>query len=147
MRPADQNKADPDPTSLELQGAQDRAWKLHEELKTILPKTYVRSRSNFFKRVASRKAVSVYFSRDGKDHRRDYVLGSGASKHLVSRNMLTAEEKRTIRKSLHPIEMNTASGPVRATEEVQIYVKDLDIYVWAMILDNVPPLLSIWANL
>ena len=107
-----------------------------------MPDTYVRSRIICYKGVSRRKVFSMHFTRDGKDHRRDYVLDSGVSKHLVSRSMLTASELKTIRKALHPVRMNTASGQVRAAEEVQIFIKDLGIFVWAMILEHVPPLIS-----
>jgi hypothetical protein len=61
----------------------------------------------------------------------------------VSRDTLTGEERATIRLLRKQIPIQTANGVIYVTEEVDVYVHDLDITVTALLVENSPPLLSL----
>ena len=72
-----------------------------------------------------------------------FVVDSGASYHLVSKNYLHKKEIKTIRRSLTPVHLSTANGEVIAEYTALLYVKELGVCVEAYILDDVPPVLSL----
>jgi len=63
---------------------------------------------------------------------RKYILDSGASFHLVDDETLTKEEKDTI-ETCKSITSETANGEFVVSRRCKIYVKELDIYVWAFL--------------
>ena len=73
--------------------------------------------------------------------RRELMIDSGASYHIVGKKELTAEERKMIRKLADPIPLSTANGPTWATEETDIYVHELDIWVVAVLLEDSPAVL------
>ena len=66
---------------------------------------------------------------------RNYIIDSGASFHLVASGTLSREEKATMKYVGRPIPITTANGEVKVHAQVRVYVKELEIYVWAYVLD------------
>ena len=73
---------------------------------------------------------------------RSYIVDSGASFHLVSRDELTDQEKTIIALN-EPIPIQTANGEVELNEKFQIFVRDLKVRVWAHILPDTVAVLSL----
>ena len=63
---------------------------------------------------------------------RKYILDSGASFHLVDPETLTEDERATIEKCAS-ITLETANGEVVVNRRCLIYVKELDVCVWAFL--------------
>ena len=79
------------------------------------------------------------FSRHGRSH----IVDSGASHHLISRQVLTLKQQKTVREAMYVIAIQTAEKDVVCHWEADVWVKDLQIFVVAFVLDtDVPPLLS-----
>ena len=74
---------------------------------------------------------------------RRYIVDSGASFHLVSKNNLNSKERHTIVSLDRPIPIQTANGEVELNEKVRICVHDLNVYVWAHLLPNTVAVLSL----
>ena len=74
---------------------------------------------------------------------RDYLVDSGSSFHVVGDDDLTTDEIKTVKLLKKPMILDTANGETRATHEMKAYVKDLGIFVRAIILAGSPPLLSL----
>ena len=73
---------------------------------------------------------------------REFVVDSGASMHVVSKSDLNQAELETVVTSRSPTTM-TANGEVRTTEEATVYVKQLDLFVKVMLLEETPTVLSL----
>ena len=74
---------------------------------------------------------------------RYYMVDSGASLHVVSYRDLTVRERRRLRKLDVPLQLTTANGATNATHTAEVYVRELDITVVALVLGSSPPLLSL----
>ena len=72
-----------------------------------------------------------------------FIADTGASLHLVDRGSLTAEQCKRIRKATKATALNTANGLVWSSEVIDIYIKELDITITALVLDSTVPVLSI----
>ena len=59
--------------------------------------------------------------------RREFVVDSGASMHMVSEKDLNSAELETMKTSRSPTTMMTANGEVRTNKEATICVKQLDL--------------------
>ena len=110
--------------------ARSAAWKLRKEL---FPKD---KKEEFY---VTHEPVAACVAHNP----REYVVDSGASFHLISRKDLTKRELQTVRPAEEPQTLATANGVVQATQEAEIYAKDLDLIVRALILEDVPPVLSL----
>ena len=66
----------------------------------------------------------------------DLQLVSGASLHMMRNNELTSGEEDTISRSKEPTVITTAGGKAEPTEEVAVYVNDLDVFVTKMLLED-----------
>ena len=75
--------------------------------------------------------------------KREFVADSGASMHMVSKKDLNKAELETVRISTNPIMVVTANGEVPAKEEAAVYVRELDLFVTLMLLENTPAVLSL----
>ena len=73
---------------------------------------------------------------------RKYILDSGASFHLVDNETLTKEEQATIEKCAS-ITSETANGEVVVNRRCLIYVKELNLYVWAFLHKDTVCVLSL----
>ena len=61
----------------------------------------------------------------GQQSHRDIIVDSGASLHIVCKETLTGEERARVRKMGKPVELFTANGLVKATEEVDVRIEML----------------------
>ena len=59
-----------------------------------------------------------------------FVFDSRASMHMPSKKDLSSEELETLRRSRTPTSEVTANGKVQTYEEAQVYVHDLDLFVF-----------------
>ncbi len=75
--------------------------------------------------------------------RRQFIVDSGASFHLICRKLMTHDERKTIRQASAPITMHTANGVVSADLIGTVFVYQLGMEVECYILPDVPPLLSL----
>ena len=74
---------------------------------------------------------------------RMFVIDSGASMHMLSKSDSSSDELDTLRRSRTPVTVKTANGEVQTTQEAQVYVHDLDLFVRVQLLDNTPAVLSL----
>ena len=74
---------------------------------------------------------------------RKFMVDSGASTHVVSKKDLNSAELETMRISRIPSTVMTANGDVQIREEATVYVKDWDIFVTVMLLEETPAVLSL----
>ena len=75
--------------------------------------------------------------------RREIIVDSGASNHMIGINQLRASEKESIRDLSVPFFVQTAHGVVPCAEEARIYLRDLKQWVWAQLLEDSPAVLSL----
>ena len=113
-----------------------RAWKL---AKNVL-KLKEHQRAAFFSPSENRclPAPSTL-----KLEEREFVVDSGASMHMISKNDLSNAEMDTLTKSCSPTIVITANGEVQTHEETLVYAKELDIFLTMKVLDNTPAVLSL----
>ena len=69
---------------------------------------------------------------------REFVVDSGASMHMVSKRDLNSAELETMRTSSGPMTVMTADGEVRTNNEAMVYVKQSDLFVTVMLLQETP---------
>ena len=64
--------------------------------------------------------------------------------HMVSRKDLSSAELKIMRTSRSPTTVMTVKGEVQTREEATEYVKQLDLFVKVMFLEETPAVLSLW---
>ena len=69
---------------------------------------------------------------------RKFVVDSGASMHMVSKTDLNSAELETMRISKNPTTVMTANGEVLTREEATVFVKELELFVTVMLLEDTP---------
>ena len=74
---------------------------------------------------------------------KEFVVDSGASMHMVSKKDLNSAELETMRTSRSPTTVMTANGEVQTREEATVCVKQLDLFVKVMLLEETPAVLSL----
>ena len=62
--------------------------------------------------------------------------------HMVSKKDLNSAELETMRISRNLATVMTANGEVQTREESTVYVKELDLFVTVMLLEEIPAVLS-----
>ena len=62
--------------------------------------------------------------------------------HMVSKKDLTSAELETMRIPRNPTAVITANGEVQTREEATVFVKELDLFVTVMLLEEIPAVLS-----
>ena len=67
---------------------------------------------------------------------RGFVVDSGASMHMISKNDLNSAEMDTLTKSCSPTIVITAYGEVQTHEEATVYVKELDLFLTMKVLEG-----------
>ena len=77
-----------------------------------------------------------------KSEERDFVVDSGSSMHMISKRDLNSAELETMRTSGSPTTVMTADGEVQTREEATVHVKQLDLFVQVMLLEESPAVLS-----
>ena len=75
---------------------------------------------------------------------REFVVDSGASMHMVSKRDLNSAELETMRTSRSPTTVMAANGEVQTREEATENVKESDLFVTVLFLEETPPVLSLW---
>ena len=70
-------------------------------------------------------------------------MDSGASYHLICLDDVSEHEKKSLRDLAYEMSFATANGKADATQEIKIWVNELHCYVWAIVMDSVPPVLSL----
>ncbi|MDP7647377.1 MAG: DNA (cytosine-5-)-methyltransferase, partial [Candidatus Woesearchaeota archaeon] len=126
-----------DPGSLEDHWANGD---IHSALKLCKEATFTHS-SNKPSNVPKERIVRQIMSSNRTI--RILIVDSGASFHLIDWSSLTDQEKSNRRDLEEAILLNTANGPVWATECTDIYVIELGITVEAVILEKSPAVLSL----
>ena len=63
--------------------------------------------------------------------------------HMVSKKDLNKAELETVRISKNPIMVVTADGEVQTKEEATVYVRELDLFVTVVLLEDTPAVLSL----
>ena len=77
-----------------------------------------------------------------KTEEREFVVDSGASMHMISKNDFSNAEMDTLTKSCSSTIVIIANGEVQTHEEATVYVKELDVFLTMKVLDNTPAVLS-----
>ena len=76
--------------------------------------------------------------------KRYFIVDGGASLHLISWKDLSEEEKQTVRKRTGgPLVLQTANDIITLDKKCDVYVKELEITVVALVGDEAPALLSL----
>ena len=122
-------------TEWQEQGAREAAWKL---AKRVL-KLKEHQRAAFFSPSENRCRPASTL----KPQERKFVVDSGASMHMISKNDVNDAEMDTFTKSCSPTIVITATGEVQTHEKSIVYVKELDIFLTMKVLDNTPAVLSL----
>ena len=71
-----------------------------------------------------------------KPEEREFVVDSGASMHMISKEDLSDAEMDTLAKSCSPTIVITANGEVQTHEEAIVYVKELDVFLTMKVLET-----------
>ena len=74
---------------------------------------------------------------------REFPVDWGASVHMVSKRDLNSAELETMRTSRSPTTVMTANDEVQTIEEATVFVKELDLFVTVMLLEETPAVLSL----
>ena len=74
---------------------------------------------------------------------RKFVVDSGASMHMVSKKDFNSAELETVRISRSPTTVMTANGEMQTREEATENVKELDLFVTVMLLEEIVGVLSL----
>ena len=74
---------------------------------------------------------------------REFVVDSGASMDMISKNDLSEAEMDILTKSCSPTIVITANGEVQTQEEAIVYVKELDMFLTMKVLEKTPAVLSL----
>ena len=73
----------------------------------------------------------------------EFVVNSGASMHVVSKNVLTEDVWDTIRVSRSPTTVTTVNGSIDTDEDATENVKDLELFMTVQLLEHTPALQSL----
>ena len=123
-------------TERHQQCARSKAWNLAKQIYKLNEK----DRATFY----SPSEECILSSASTKEpEERKFVVDSGASMHKVSKRDLNLAELETMRTSKNPTTVTTANGEVQTREEATVYVKELDLFVTVMLLEETPAVLSL----
>ena len=75
--------------------------------------------------------------------KKKFVADSGASMHMVSKRDLYSGEVETMKTLRSPTMVMTANGEVQTREEAIAYVKELDLLVTVVLLEETPAVISL----
>ena len=122
-------------TEWQEQGAREAAWKLAKNVFKLKE----HERAAFFSSPENRCLPASTL----KPEEREFVVDSGASVHMISKQDLSKAEMDTLTKSCSPTIVITANGEVQTHEEAIVYAKELDIFLTMKVLENTPAVLSL----
>ena len=74
---------------------------------------------------------------------REFVVDSGASMHMARKKDLNSAELETMRMSRNPTTVMTANGEVQTRQDATVFVKELELFVTLMLLEETPTVLSL----
>ena len=78
-----------------------------------------------------------------KAEEREFVVDSQASMHVVNNRDLNSAELETMRMSKKPTMVMTANSEVQTREDPTENVRELDLFVTVMLLEDTPAVLSL----
>ena len=107
------------------------------------PKTCENYRSKKEQHSSHLQKIGACFASTPKLEKREFVVDSGASMHMISEKDLNDAEMDTLTTSCSPTIVITANGEVQTHEEATVYVKELDIFLTMKVLENTPAVLSL----
>ena len=110
--------------------------------RATLPKTYefkAKDKATFYS-PSEEWVLPVASTKEPEE--RKCVVYSGASRHMVSKKELNSAELETMRISRSPTTVMTTNGKVQTREEATEDVKELDLFVTVMLLEETPAVLS-----
>ena len=116
-------------------GAREAAWKLAKSVLELKE----HQRAAFFSPSENRCLPASTLTPE----KREFVVDSGASMHMISKKDLSNAEMDTLTKSCSPTTVITANGEVQTHEEAIVYVKELDIFLAMKVHENTPAVLSL----
>ena len=122
-------------TELQERCAREAAWKLAK----LILKLKEQDKTAFFSPSENRCLPASTL----KLEERKFVVDSGASMHMTSREDLNAAELETLTTSRSPPTVITANGEVHTHEEATVYVKELDIFLTIKVFEDTPAALSL----
>ena len=122
-------------TDWQEQGAREAAWK---QAKNVL-KLKEHERATFFSLSENWCLLASNLQHED----REFVVDSGASMHMISKNDLNYAEMDTLTKSCSPTIVITANGEVQTHEEATVHVKELDIFLTMKVPEDTPAVLSL----
>ena len=111
--------------------AQSKAWDLAKKFN----KLKANDKATFFS-PAEKRVLLVTSTKEPEE--REFAVDSGASMHMVSKQDLNSAELETMRTSRSPTTVMTANGEVQTREEATVNVKQLDLFVKVMLLEETP---------
>ena len=115
--------------------ARSKAWNLAKNIYKLTEK----DKATFF---SPAKWILPSASAREPDER-EFAVDSGARLHMVSEIDLNSAELETMRTSRSPTTVMTANGEVQTREEATVYVKQLDLFVKVMLLEETPAVFTL----
>ena len=113
--------------------AREAAWRLAK----VIPKLKEKNKTAFFSLSENWCLPASTL----KPEEREFVVDSGASLHMISKNNLNDAEMDTLTTSRSPTTVITANGEVQTHEEAPVYVKELDMFLTTKVLEDTPAVL------
>ena len=120
-------------TEWQEQGAREAAWRLAKSVLKLKEKNIA---AFFFRKLVSLASTL-------KLEEREFVVDFGASMHMISKKDLSNAEMDILTKSCSLTIVLTANGEVQTHEEAILYVKELDIFLTMIVIENTPAVLSL----
>ena len=118
--------------------------------RAMCPKQGLRSCQKYIQAQSERQSYVLLACKVGlpsasarEPEEREFVVDSRASMHMVSENDFNSSELETMRTSRNPTTVMAANGEVRTNKEATIHVKQLDLLVNVMLLQETPAVLSL----
>ena len=106
---------------------------------TLPKKTFTKLKEKVKAKFCSHAEEWVLPNASSKEPKeREFVVDSGASMHMVSKRDLYSAELETMKTSRSPTTVMTANGEVQTREEATVNVKELDLFVTVMFLEETP---------
>ena len=122
-------------TEWQEQGESEAAWRLAKSVLKLKEK--IKQHSSHLRKIGASCASTL------KPEEREFVVDSGPSMHMISKNDLNSAEMDTLTKLCSPTIVITANGEVQSHEEATVYVKELHIFLTMKVLENTPAVLSL----
>ena len=108
-----------------------------------LPNTFSSSKrttKTTFQSPAEKWVLPVASTKEPEEN--EFVVDSGAIMHMVSKRDLSSAELKTMRTSRTLTTVMTANGEVQTREEATVFVKESDLFVTVVLLEETPAVLS-----